>query len=133
MTFAVHDEHGTEVGSGRLDGQYDPLRVVRWLRDHLRTSGTRLEPGHLLSLGNLDITRQLKPDSPQGSPAYRGSRFTLSYYGPVGRTRHGVRHHRQMSGGAPGAGRIPQDFHQAARNTNGPGISLMRARRPSRY
>ena len=81
MTFAVHDEHGTEVGSGRLDGQYDPLRVVRWLRDHLRTSGTRLEPGHLLSLGNLDITRQLKPDSPQGSPAYRGSRFTLSYYG----------------------------------------------------
>ena len=62
-------------------GHYEPLRVVRWLRDHLRASGIRLEPGHLLSLGNLDITRQLKPDSPQGSPAYRSNRFTLSYYG----------------------------------------------------
>ena len=81
MTFAVHDEQGTEVGSGRLDGHYEPLRVVRWLRDHLRASGIRLEPGHLLSLGNLDITRQLKPDSPQGGPAYRSNRFTLSYYG----------------------------------------------------
>ena len=81
MTFAVHDEHGTEVGSGTLDGHYEPLRVVRWLRDRLRASRTRLEPGHLLSLGNIDITRQLKPDSPQGGPAYGSSRFTLSYYG----------------------------------------------------
>jgi len=54
---------------------------VRWLRDHLRASGIRLEPGHLLSLGNLDIARQLKPDSPQGGPAYRSNRFMLSCYG----------------------------------------------------
>ncbi len=81
MTFAVHDEHGTEVGSGTLDGHYEPLRVVRWLRDQVRASGGRLEPGHLLSLGNIGITRQLKPDSPPGGPAYGSSRFTLSYYG----------------------------------------------------
>ena len=81
MTFAVHDEHGAEIGSGTLDGHYAPLQVVRWLRNQLRASGKRLEPGHLLSLGNIGITRQLKPDSPPGGPAYGSRRFTLSYYG----------------------------------------------------
>ena len=81
MTFAVHDEHGTEVGSGTLDGHYRPLTVVRWLRDHLRTFGRQLEPGHLLSLGTLSINRQLKPGSPQGGPAYKANQYRLSYYG----------------------------------------------------
>ena len=84
MTFAVHDEHGTEVGSGTLDGHYRPLTVVRWLRDHLRASGRRLEAGHLLSLGTIGINRQLKPGSPQGGPAYGGNQYRLSYYGLSG-------------------------------------------------
>lgn len=84
MTFAVHDEHGTEVGSGTLDGHYQPLTVVRWLRNHLRTFGLQLEPGHLLSLGTININRQLKAGSPQGSPAYRSNQYRLSYYGLSG-------------------------------------------------
>ena len=84
MTFAVHDEHGTEVGSGTLDGHYQPLTVVRWLRDHLRTFGLQLEPGHLLSLGTISINRQLKAGSPQGGPAYRSNQYRLSYYGLSG-------------------------------------------------
>ena len=81
MTFAVHDEHGTEVGSGTLDGHYRPLTVVRWLRDHLRTFGRQLESGQLLSLGSIGINRQLKSGSPQGGPAYSASQYRLSYYG----------------------------------------------------
>ena len=84
MTFAVHDEHGTEVGSGTLDGHYQPLTVVRWLRDHLRTFGWQLESGQLLSLGSIRINRQLKPGSPQGGPAYSASQYRLSYYGLSG-------------------------------------------------
>ena len=80
FTFAVHDENGREVDRGQINGWYRPIEVVRWLRDHLRESGKRLEPGMLLSLGNIGIIRQLHEGSPRG-PAYPGNEFTLSYYG----------------------------------------------------
>ncbi len=80
FTFAVHDEHGTEIQRGQIDGWYRPLDVVRWLRDSLRESGKRLEVGHLLSLGNIGIIRQLHEGSPRG-PAYTSDEFTLSYSG----------------------------------------------------
>ena len=80
FTFAVHDEHGTEIERGSIAGWFEPIRVVRWIRDELRQSGTRLEPGQVLSLGNIGIMRQLHEGSPRG-PAYRSDAFTLSYYG----------------------------------------------------
>ena len=81
FTFAVHDEHGTEVGAGSMAGYYEPITVVRWLRDQLRESDIRLSPGDLLSLGSIGITSPLKAESPRGGPAYASNQFTLSYYG----------------------------------------------------
>lgn len=80
FTFDVTDEHGNVIDSGSIEGWYEPLRVVRWLRDQLRTSGKRLAPGDLLSLGNIGIIRQLHENSPRG-PAYTSDEFTLNYYG----------------------------------------------------
>ena len=77
--FAVHDEHGTEIANGTMAVWYEPLKVVRWLRDQLLASGKRLEPGMLLSLGNIGIIRQLHENSPRG-PAYTSNEFILSYY-----------------------------------------------------
>lgn len=82
FTFLVRDEHGTVIQTGAIEHWYDPIAVVRWLRDHLVASGKRLEPGQLLSLGNLGILRQLHQGSPRG-PAYRSDRFTLEYHGLV--------------------------------------------------
>ena len=78
--FAVLDERETVIASGTMAEWYDPIAAVRWLRDQLRESGKTLAPGHLLSLGNIGIIRQLHEGSPRG-PAYEGSRFRLEYYG----------------------------------------------------
>ena len=80
FTFAVHDEHNNLIEEGKINGWYKPLVVVKWLRDHLLSSGIRLKAGDILSLGNIGIIRQLHPDSPRG-PAYQPNSFTLSYYG----------------------------------------------------
>jgi 2-keto-4-pentenoate hydratase len=80
LTFAVHDEHGTEIDRGSIEGWYRPIEVIRWLRDDLVQGGKRLRPGDILSLGNIGIIRQLHEGSPRG-PAYTGDEFTLSYYG----------------------------------------------------
>jgi 2-keto-4-pentenoate hydratase len=82
FTFLVRDEHGTVIQTGAIAHWYDPIAVVRWLRDHLVSSGKRLEPGQLLSLGNIGILRQLHEGSPRG-PAYQSDRFTLEYHGLV--------------------------------------------------
>ena len=82
MTFAVVDEHGTVVQEGQMAGWYEPIKVVRWLRDHLLATGHRLQPGQILSLGNIGIIRQLHENSPRG-PAYTSDRFRLEYYGLV--------------------------------------------------
>lgn len=80
MTFAVLDENDTLIQKGQMDGWYDPIAVVRWLRDHLLATGHELLPGQLLSLGNIGIIRQLHEGSPRG-PAYTGNQFRLEYYG----------------------------------------------------
>lgn len=80
FTFAVYDEHDSEIEAGTIKGWYEPLKVVRWLRDQLRESGTELIPGQLLSLGNIGIIRQLHENSPRG-PAYESNQFRLEYFG----------------------------------------------------
>jgi 2-keto-4-pentenoate hydratase len=78
--FAVLDEHDTVIQSGTMQGWYEPITVVRWLRDQLRESGKELLPGQLLSLGNIGIIRQIHEGSPRG-PAYQSNQFRLEYYG----------------------------------------------------
>lgn len=80
MTFAVLDENNKEVQAGRIEGWYEPMAVVRWLRNQLKASGIELKPGDLLSLGNVGIIRQLHEGSPRG-PAYQSDQFRLEYYG----------------------------------------------------
>lgn len=82
LTFAVLDENNVVIQAGQIASWYEPLQVVRWLRDHLLTSGKELMPGDLLSLGNIGIIRQLHEGSPRG-PAYEGTQFRLEYYGLV--------------------------------------------------
>ena len=80
FTFAVHDEKGNLIEKGQIKGWYKPLEVVRWLRDHLISTGIQLKAGDILSLGNIGIIKQLHPNSPRG-PAYKSDSFILSYYG----------------------------------------------------
>jgi 2-keto-4-pentenoate hydratase len=80
FTFAVLDEHDTVIQEGSMAGWYEPLAVVRWIRDQLRESGKELMPGQLLSLGNVGIIRQIHEGSPRG-PAYESNQFRLEYYG----------------------------------------------------
>lgn len=81
FTFVVSDEHGKEIGSGTMDGYYRPVKVVRWLRDQLHGSGKRLEQGHILSLGNIGIIRQIHGNTPRGGAPYPSNEFTLEYHG----------------------------------------------------
>lgn len=78
--YAVLDENDTVVQEGTMAEWYDPIAAVRWLRDQLRDSGKQLAPGHLLSLGNVGIMRQIHEGSPRG-PAYASDQFRLEYYG----------------------------------------------------
>lgn len=80
LEFAVLNEHDEVIQSGTLNGWFQPLTVVRWLRDHLVAAGKTLAPGDLLSLGNIGIIRQLHEGSPRG-PAYTSNQFRLEYYG----------------------------------------------------
>ena len=70
----------TEIQSGQMAGWYEPLAVVRWIRDQIGESGKELQPGQILSLGNIGIIRQLHEGSPRG-PAYTSTQFRLEYYG----------------------------------------------------
>ncbi len=80
FTFAVYDENDVEIQAGQMNGWYEPLTVVRWIRDQISESGKELQPGQLLSLGNIGIIRQLHEDSPRG-PAYTSKQFRLEYHG----------------------------------------------------
>jgi 2-keto-4-pentenoate hydratase len=80
FTFAVLDENDVIIQEGQMNGWYEPLAVVRWLRDQIRESGKELLPGQLLSLGNVGIIRQIHEGSPRG-PAYESNQFRLEYYG----------------------------------------------------
>lgn len=78
--YAVLDENDAVIQEGSMAEWYDPIAAVRWLRDQLRDSGKELAPGHLLSLGNVGIMRQIHEGSPRG-PAYASDQFRLEYYG----------------------------------------------------
>lgn len=80
LEFAVLDENDMVIQRGSLQGWYEPIAVIRWLRDQLKESGKELIPGQLLSLGNIGIIRQLHENSPRG-PAYTSNQFRLEYYG----------------------------------------------------
>ena len=80
FSFAVHNENNELIQKGEISGWYEPIKVVRWLRDHLISSNIELKAGDLLSLGNIGIIRQIHPNSPRG-PAYKSDTFVLSYYG----------------------------------------------------
>ena len=80
LKFAVLDEHDTVIQAGSMEGWYEPITVVRWLRDQLAESGKELIAGQLLSLGNIGIIRQIHEGSPRG-PAYTSNQFRLEYYG----------------------------------------------------
>ena len=80
FTFAVYDENDVEIQSGQMNGWYEPLAVVRWIRDQISESGKELQPGQILSLGNIGIMRQLHEGSPRG-PAYQSNQFRLEYHG----------------------------------------------------
>lgn len=82
FSFAVLDENDVVIQTGEMAGWYEPITVVRWLRDQLLESGHELRPGQLLSLGNIGIIRQLHENSPRG-PAYQSDQFRLEYYGLV--------------------------------------------------
>jgi len=80
FNFAVLDENNVVIQSGTMAGWYEPLTVVRWIRDQIKASGKELMPGQLLSLGNVGILRQIHEGSPRG-PAYQSNQFRLEYYG----------------------------------------------------
>ena len=80
LKFAVLDEHDTVIQAGSMEGWYEPITVVRWLRDQLAESGKELITGQLLSLGNIGIIRQIHEGSSRG-PAYTSNQFRLEYYG----------------------------------------------------
>ena len=80
FTFVVYDENDVEIQSGQMNGWYEPITVVRWIRDQISESGKELQSGQLLSLGNIGIIRQLHEGSPRG-PAYTSEQFRLEYHG----------------------------------------------------
>jgi 2-keto-4-pentenoate hydratase len=80
FTFAVYDENDVEIQSGQMKGWYEPITVVRWIRDQISESGKELQAGQILSLGNVGIMRQLHEGSPRG-PAYTSNQFRLEYHG----------------------------------------------------
>lgn len=82
--IVMTDQDGMELGSGSVEAKYEPLKVVRWLRDSLREGGKILKKGHLLSLGNLGVVAPLAEGA--GGPAgdseiFTGSRVKLTYLG----------------------------------------------------
>jgi len=78
--FAVLDENDKVIQAGQMKGWYEPVTVVRWIRDQLRESGKELVPGQILSLGNIGILRPLQEGNPRG-PMYTSNQFRLEYYG----------------------------------------------------
>jgi len=101
FTIVMKDQDGKELGSASVEAKYEPLEVVRWLRDSLREGGKVLKKGHILSLGNLGVNIPIdKGDAAdaemgrgqrQGAPgnavgtgraaAFSGTSVTLTYLG----------------------------------------------------
>ena len=80
MEYAVLDENGAVIERRSMADWYRPIDVVRWLRDHLQSFGKQLEPGQLLSLGNLGINRPFFDGTTRGE-TYAGNTYHVEYYG----------------------------------------------------
>ena len=80
MEYAVLDESGNVIERRSMADWYRPIEVVRWLRDHLQAYGKQLEPGQLLSLGNLGINRPFFDGTTRGE-TYTSNRYQVNYYG----------------------------------------------------
>ena len=80
VEFAVLDENDNVIQDGQMNGWYEPVTVVRWIRDQIQESGKELVPGQILSLGNIGILRPLQEGNPRG-PLYTSDQFRLEYYG----------------------------------------------------
>lgn len=82
--IVMTDQDGLELGSGSVNEKYEPLEVIRWLRDSLRKDGKVLKKGHLLSLGNLGVVVPLDQGATAvtgGAGIFTGSRVKLTYLG----------------------------------------------------
>jgi 2-keto-4-pentenoate hydratase len=82
--IVMTDQDGIELGSGSVEEKYEPLEVVRWLRDSLRENGKFLKKGYLLSLGNLGVVVPLDKgatDVTGDAGTFTGSSVKLTYFG----------------------------------------------------
>lgn len=92
--YSMTNESGEVLGEGEIADAYAPLDRVRALRDRILWRGRRLQPGDILSLGNMGTIRPLKPGGIMlDRPRFRGSAGTVTYFGldpagPVGVTVH---------------------------------------------
>ncbi|MBN1626507.1 MAG: hypothetical protein JW944_08270 [Deltaproteobacteria bacterium] len=84
FSIVMTDQDGIELGSGSVEAKYEPLEVVRWLRDSLRDDGKVLKKGHLLSLGNLGVVVPLDNGAKAvmgGARIFTGDSVKLTYFG----------------------------------------------------
>ncbi len=64
MTVKVYNEKAELISAGKgSDLMGNPLNVVLWIRDELRSRGRRLKKGDMLSLGSLTRPMTAKPGS----------------------------------------------------------------------
>jgi len=74
FTIVMTDQDGKELGSASVEAKYEPLQVVRWLRDSLREGGKVLKKGHILSLGNLGVNVPIDKGDAADAEISRGQR-----------------------------------------------------------
>ena len=79
LEFAVLDENDREWGRGNMASWYQPLQVVRWLRDNLNEHGIELKQGDVLSLGNIGFLLPMHAGTERGE-AFDSSVFRVVYF-----------------------------------------------------
>ena len=79
LEFAVLDENDRVWGRGTMASWYQPLKVVRWLRDNLHEHGIELQRGDVLSLGNIGFILPMHSGTDRGA-AFDSSVFRVVYF-----------------------------------------------------
>ena len=80
--YTMTNELGDLLGEGDIADAYQPLYRVRAIRDRVLWRGRRLQPGDILSLGNMGTIRPLKPGVfMHERPRFSGNVGTVTYYG----------------------------------------------------
>ena len=81
FSYEMTNEHGTVLGQGNIRDAYEPIYRVRAIRDRILQRGRRLNPGDILSLGNMGTIRPLKPGGIMlERPRFEGDVGTVTYY-----------------------------------------------------